>query len=196
MRHDGYAAIESYALIGDGRTAALIAADGAIDWLCLPNFDSPSVFARLLDADRGGAFVLQPQQPFTARRRYLPGTNVLETTFQTDTGSVQVTDAMTLPDRRLSPLRELVRGVHGVSGRVPMTWSLSPRFHYAATQPRVGWRGRVAVAASGSDAVAVLHWDAGQPHWRGGSLEATFDAVEGSTSTIAAWVVVRRTDQH
>jgi GH15 family glucan-1,4-alpha-glucosidase len=184
-RIDGYAPIEDYALIGDGRTAALVARDGAIDWLCLPNFDSPSVFGAILDAERGGAFELQPEIPFESSRRYLPRTNVLETTFKTGRGTVRVVDAMTLPDGELAPMRELVRAIDGVAGTVPMRWRVRPRFAYGAHAPRSEWRSGVPVATWGAEAIAVAHADAGTPVWRGDAVEGRFDIEGGGRALLA-----------
>ncbi len=185
MRVDGYAPIEDYALIGDGRSAALVALDGSIDWLCLPNLDSPSVLGAILDAQRGGAFTLQPSIPFQASRRYLPRTNVLETTFTTDRGAVRVVDALAIPDERLAPMRELVRSIEGVSGSVPMRWRFAPRFDYGRHGPRGEWRHGVPVATWGAEAIALLNFHAGTPAWRDGGVEAQVDVDAGHRALLA-----------
>jgi GH15 family glucan-1,4-alpha-glucosidase len=178
-RIDGYAAIADYAAVGDGRTAALIARDGSIDWLCLPDLDSPSTFGALLDARAGGKMELQPEPPFEATRRYLPGTNVLETTFSTADGTVRVTDAMALPTGGLAPYREVVRRVEGLSGGVPMRWRVDPRPGYG-TNVKVERRAGVPVVANGRDALAVIAWDAGETTVKDSSIEGSFVVDSGN----------------
>lgn len=184
-RTDGYAPLREYAAIGDGRTVALIARDGSIDWLCLPDLDSPAVFGALLDAESGGRFSLSPIAPFDTSRRYLPGTNVLETTFVTSSGIVRLTDALTLPSERLSPQRELVRAVEGVAGSVVMGWEVEPRFGFDARPTRIGRRAGVPVASRGADALAVCSWGIGEPTVVPGSIRGTFEVVAGARTWFA-----------
>ena len=183
-RTDGYLPLRDYAAIGDGRTIALVGRDGGIDWLCLPDLDSPSVFASILDSGRGGSFELAPSVPYRASHRYLADTNVVETTFVTDEGTIRLTDAMTLPNGALGPYRELARRVECVSGRVPMRWSVEPRFGYAGTDAPFARRDGIPVAAAGSDAVGVLAFDAGDAEVSRGRVASTFLAEPGRPSLV------------
>jgi GH15 family glucan-1,4-alpha-glucosidase len=177
-RSEGFLPVRDYAAIGDGRTVALVGADGRVDWLCLPDLDSASVFGALLDNEHGGNFALAPVAPYEAERRYLPETNVLETTFQTDAGIVRVTDALTLPGQGLSPYRELVRSVAGVRGEVEMSWRVAPRFAYGRQAPTFGKHGGIPVAAHGRNALAVLTWEVGE-------VDVSADAVGGGFTSRA-----------
>jgi GH15 family glucan-1,4-alpha-glucosidase len=181
----GYVPIGDYAAIGDGRTAALVARDGSIDWLCLPDLDSPSVFAAVLDADRGARFALEPDIPAQVQRRYLPDTNVLETTFTTGQGLVRVTDALALPGSDLGPTRELIRRVECVTGRVPMHWRVTPSFGYGAVPPAIERRRSIPVAVTGRDALAVCSWGAGETQIDGGTIFGCFEAQPSTKPLIA-----------
>jgi GH15 family glucan-1,4-alpha-glucosidase len=181
----GYVPIADYAAIGDGRTVALVARDGSIDWLCLPDLDSPSVFAAVLDADRGGRFELGPDVPARTQRRYLPDTNVLQTTFTTAHGVVRVTDAMALPNAELGPARELIRRIDGLEGRVPMRWRITPAFGYGAVPPRIERRGRIPVAVGGGDALAVCCWEAGEAQIDDNAISGRFEARAAGSALIA-----------
>jgi GH15 family glucan-1,4-alpha-glucosidase len=137
--------IENYALIGDCRSAALVGIDGSMDWLCLPRFDSPAVFAALLGDPGNGRWQIVPLGGARETvRRYRPGTMVLETTFTTDSGSVMLTDAMVLD----GPHQRIVRTVAGITGSVGMHLDYTVRYDYGSIVP---WVRRV---DGGLDAVA------------------------------------------
>ena len=127
-------AIEDYALIGDCHTAALVARNGSIDWLCLPRFDGGACFASLLGTEDHGRWIIAPvaeQQRIT--RRYRPGSSVLETDFETPDGAVTLIDCM--PPRTAEP--DVVRIVVGKRGRVKMRMQLVIRFDYGSVVPWV-----------------------------------------------------------
>ncbi|WP_431221519.1 glycoside hydrolase family 15 protein [Leifsonia xyli] len=129
------AGIEEHAALGDGRTVALIDRSGTVDWLPLPSLDSPPVFAALLDTEHGGRLELHPVSAFERRRRYLPGTNVLETTFTTATGTVRVTDALVTGVAGRLPWVEFARRIEGVDGTVVMDWSVEPGTVFGMSSP-------------------------------------------------------------
>ena len=131
--------ISDYGLIGDMRTAALIGLDGAIDWCCLPRFDSGSVFAAILDPERGGTWSIRPAEEWTSTQRYLPRTNILETTFRSAGGTVVLTDFMPVDEdgRPSGPHPEIHRQLRCTRGRVPMHMVFMPRFEYGARATRL-----------------------------------------------------------
>ena len=128
-----YKAISDYGLIGDMHSAALVGLDGSIDWACMPRFDSPSIFAAILDENKGGHFRIAPSGSYESTQRYLPDTNVLETTFTTSTGRVTLTDFMpTSPTRSADHVpHEIHRIVVCEEGTVDMRLIFQPRFDYA-----------------------------------------------------------------
>jgi len=144
--------IEQYALIGDTHTAALVGDDGSIDWLCVPRFDSPSVFAALLGSPEHGRWLLAPVSGGRAtRRRYRDGTLVLETEFETDEGAVRVTDCMPIRGKTV----DVVRVVEGLRGRVSMRTEVVVAFDYGSIVPWVRHGDGGVVAVAGPDALVV-----------------------------------------
>ncbi len=155
------ARIEDYGLIGDLQTAALVGRDGSIDWLCLPRFDSPACFARLLGDEGSGRWRLAPAEGgLCSQRRYRGDTLVLETTWRTATGTVRVVDLM--PPR--AEVAAVVRIVEGVEGSVEMRSDLRLRFDYGRIAPWITRRPGSVRAVAGPDAVLLRSDVAQQVH--------------------------------
>lgn len=134
-----YGPVGEYGLIGDCRTAALVSSEGSIDWLCAPDFDGPALFARLLDARRGGHFSIRPSGPFESRSAYVEDSAVLRTTFRTPGGEATLTDFMPLREGEAGNRfavphagRRLVRLLEGVQGEVEFLIDCRPRPDYGA----------------------------------------------------------------
>lgn len=142
-----YRPISDYAIIGDGRTAALIAKDGSIDWLCCERFDRAAVLCRLLDAKRGGYFQVRPAGRFESSRSYAVDSNVLETEFTCAGGRLRVTDAMLLD----SPAPSLVRRLECLSGHVQVQVEWMPTFDFARSETVLEHHPAGSAARSGSE---------------------------------------------
>ncbi len=189
---DGYLPIEDHGLIGNLETCALVGRDGSINWCCLPYLDSPSVFAAILDKDRGGRFLLQPSAEFRSRQSYMPDTNVLVTEFETALGRAVVTDFMpVMADAEQGEVvpwdhRAILREVDCKRGKVEMRWELSPRPDYGRRQ--VTWArqagGLLAKLGGGSQ---LFLQAPGEGQVQAGQATGAFTLEEGES----AWLVLR-----
>ncbi len=179
-RIDGYVALRSYAAIGDGRTVALIAEDGDIDWLPLPNLHTAPAFAAILDAPHGGRITLRPDEGFEVTRAYVPGTNVLTTTFTTASGSVRVTDALVTGVAGRLPWSELGRRIEGLTGEVAMSWVVAPGTALGTSSPWVQSTHNGPVIRVDGVTLAVVGLDQGPAAPGTQSLSGAFTAKEGS----------------
>jgi GH15 family glucan-1,4-alpha-glucosidase len=152
MEDERSSLIEDYAIIGDTETVAVVANDGSIDWFCAPRFDSGACFARLLGNNDNGFWKIAPVEGGRASRRsYREGTLVLETDFETPTGSVRITDCMPIRDHNIN----IVRRCTGLSGSVDMRMDLSIRFDYGSVVPWVRNIDNKIVAIAGPEALCL-----------------------------------------
>jgi GH15 family glucan-1,4-alpha-glucosidase len=166
--------IEDYALIGDGRTAALVGRDGSIDWFCVPRFDAPACFAALLGGPEHGRWQIAPVAPgHRTQRRYRARTLVLETDFETDDGAVRVVDCMPLSNDR----SDIVRHVECLRGEVALRMELVIRFDYGHVVPWVRKTDGCVLAIAGPD---TLELSASVPtHGEGLKTVASFTLRQG-----------------
>ncbi|MFD7137843.1 glycoside hydrolase family 15 protein [Streptomyces sp. NPDC059894] len=177
--------IAEHGLIGDLHTVALVGTDGTIDWYCCPSFDSPSVFASILDTERGGAFALGAAVPARTKQFYFPDTNVLITRFFTEDGVGEVQDFMPVTggDDTEAERHRLIRRVVCVRGSLPFRVNVAPRFDYGARPHTLRMAGDVAVFASDGLSLALtatvfLETDGRDAH-------AEFKLVEGESAVFA-----------
>ena len=160
--------LSDYALIGNARSAALVSNKGSIDWCCLPEFDSPALFAALLDSEQGGHFSINPIENYISTQAYLPDTNVVKTLFETGSGKVWLLDAFTVSGEeekkhRLFPDHEILRVVECISGTVSMKMEFAPRIFYGKDLPHLknqkkfgihfSWKGNTCILLS------TLQWE-------------------------------------
>ncbi len=187
-REGGFLPLRGYALIGDGRTCALVGADGAVDWWALPTMNAVPTFGALLDPERGGRLTLRPAGEYRTRRQYEGAGGVLVTEFRTDTGAVRVTDALNLGAGSLLPWTELARRVEGIEGEVEMSWTIVPGDRFSTAAPYARVFDGVPLVTVADQTLALVVDKAGDAKQADGGFSATFTASEGTTSLLAVAV--------
>jgi GH15 family glucan-1,4-alpha-glucosidase len=180
----GYLPIEDHGIVGDLHTAALVGNDGTIDWLCLPAFDSPSVFCSILDDEKGGCFSLRPDDYLRSQQLYLPDTNVLLTRFLSPEGMAEVIDFMTVLETP-SDRHRLVRNVRVVRGTMTFEAECRPAFDYARTGhiTSVGERGATFESKDSSHTSLWLSTEVPLEQRQRGAAGARFTLKEGEWAT-------------
>lgn len=184
-RVDGYAPIADYGVLGDGRTVALVAGDGRIDWWPLPVLDALPVCAAILDPERGGHVALAPEDDYEVTRHYLPGTNVLGTTYTTAGGAVRVTTALNTGSAGRLPWTELVHRVDGVTGHVAMRFALVPGDRFGQANPWATLRRGTPFVEIGDQTLAVVCDGTDAPVLDGSSVTVHLTSAPGQRVIIA-----------
>ena len=187
MKAQAYPPIGDYALLSDCHSGALVSKDGSIDWCTFHRFEARPVFARLLDWGKGGFFRIAPTtDEYEVTRRYLPGTNVLETRFETPGGAITLTDCFAVKTGAGHPEHRLIRHVRCDQGEVRVKVKLEPRFDYGVTEPRLEQVADDLVVAYGGPDALVLQTDLGI-----GTAEITAcEIAHMMTAGDEAWIVL------
>jgi GH15 family glucan-1,4-alpha-glucosidase len=185
-RRSGFVPIEDYAVLGDGRTVALVASDGRVDWWPIPTIDAPTLCAAILDPDNGGYFALAPVGAFRVSRRYLPGTNVLEAAYSTASGSCRVVESLNTGLGGRLPWTELARRVTGLTGHVDMAWELRPGDRFGHAHPRIAVRGATPVLTLEDQTVGIIVSGNTQPTINGCWVSGMFSIGAGESHLVAA----------
>jgi GH15 family glucan-1,4-alpha-glucosidase len=158
MTMDRYPNISDHGLIGDLQTAALVTTDGTLDWFCCPRFDSPSVFASLLDADRGGFYRIAPDRDdYVSRQLYLPDTAILVTRFMTPDGVGEVHDFMPVIEGAATDRHRVVRNIRVVRGVMRFAIEVQPRFDYGRQSHKLEMTEHGVVFTGGDGLELTLH---------------------------------------
>ena len=189
--------IADYGLLADCNSAALVDRRGSIDWLCFPRYDSASVLARLLDP-QAGHWAIRPRGQFSAERRYLPGTLVIETTFSSDTGSVRLLDALVFSDGQrghdlgYDAPHELLRSLECLEGRVELELELAVRPEYGLYRPLIRMDGDAGRTFGGTSPV-VFRGSAPLELGEDGTIRAAFGLTEHEGAAFSLrWASVER----
>lgn len=199
-----YTPIRDYAAIGDCHGSALVSAEGSIDWCCLERFDADPVFCRILDAGRGGFFAIRPAAPFTARRAYREGTNILQTTFTTASGMATLTDFLPVGRQpgagthdyvRLNAPGWLVRIIEGKEGRVTLDVACRPSVDFARRPAHLVPEPGVVTVRNGTTADGpCLYHDLPDLQLAGDTVHARLEITAGARRALV--LTPRPTDAH